>query len=101
MPDKPWKVMERRVARKLGGQRNPLSGGASRHTRGDVIHPRLFVECKHSVNQPILKLMRQVEERAHDEGKTPVLALHRKGEKHDYFLVRDDNVLALRASIDR
>ena len=90
MPDKPWKVMERRVAAKLGGKRNPFSGAVPDVTAGDVIHEELYIECKHGKNVPLLKLMHKTEEAARREGKIPVLALHKKGENHDYFLVRDD-----------
>jgi hypothetical protein len=41
------KGQERRIARWLGGERCPLSGGASRHTRGDAIRVgRLYDEAK-------------------------------------------------------
>ena len=41
-----WKQRERDVAEFFHGQRNPLSGGNSKHTRADVIHDRLYIECK-------------------------------------------------------
>jgi len=40
------KSQERRIARWCGGVRTPLSGGNSRHTRGDVIHSSLYGEFK-------------------------------------------------------
>jgi hypothetical protein len=46
MSDKSWKQFERRVADYFHGQRNPLSGGNSKQTRADIIHPKLFIECK-------------------------------------------------------
>jgi len=90
MPDTAWKVMERRVAALFCGQRNPLSGGTSRHTRGDVIHDALFIECKLSKRNAMITLMHDVETKAKKEGKLPLLALHVKAEKHDYLLIRDD-----------
>jgi len=90
-----WKVQERRSASKLGGERNPLSGGASRHTQGDVIHPKLYVECKWASKIALLTLMHDTEAKAKKEKKVPVLALHKKGEKHDYYLVRDDKIIAV------
>ncbi|MCK4795628.1 MAG: hypothetical protein KAV87_68500 [Desulfobacteraceae bacterium] len=92
MPDKPWKVTERRVSKKLGGVRNPLSGRSSRHTGGDVIHDKLYIECKHGRHVPPIKLMHQVEKNAAMERKIPVLALHHFGDRHDYFLIRDDHL---------
>lgn len=41
-----WKQEERKVARALGGERNPLSGSNSRHTGGDVIQTPYYVDCK-------------------------------------------------------
>lgn len=35
-----------RVAKFFGTHRTPLSGGASRHTRSDTLHDRLFIEVK-------------------------------------------------------
>ena len=87
MPNKPWKSVERRVARELGGERNPLSGGASRHTRGDALLPvPLFVEVKHGTSVPrsssaIKRLFGEVEVKARAEGKLAVLVLHAKGKK--------------------
>lgn len=87
MPNRPWKSVERRVARELGGERNPLSGGASRHTRGDALLPvPLFVEVKHGSSVPrssfaIERLFGEVETKARAEGKVPVLVLHSKGKK--------------------
>jgi len=84
---KPWKAHELRTARKLGAVRNPLSGSHSRHTRGDVIHPFLYVECKYRQRFALLALMRQVEAQARNEGKTPVLVLQEKNAKHAYALM--------------
>ena len=46
MADKAWKQRERQVAAYFGGQRTPLSGGNGKITRADVIHDKLFIECK-------------------------------------------------------
>jgi len=43
------KTQERRVARYFGVERTPLSGGASRHTRSDTLHPDLFLEVKSAI----------------------------------------------------
>lgn len=41
-----WKRGEQRVAEKLGTQRTPLSGEASRHTSSDTLHETVYVEYK-------------------------------------------------------
>lgn len=90
MPDKPFKVMDRRVSKMVGGRRNPLSGGASLHTRGDIIHPTLYIECKCHKLMATLHWMREAEVYAKKEGKIPIVALHSKGKKGDYFLIKAD-----------
>jgi len=44
MPNKTWKVLERKVAKMLGGQRIAASGTGA--IKGDVQHPIYFIECK-------------------------------------------------------
>lgn len=80
--------MERKVAKLLGGVRNPLSGGASRHTRGDVIHDFLYVECKLRKRIAAWSLFREVEQLAKLEGKTPVVILKEKGKKGELAVLR-------------
>jgi Holliday junction resolvase len=53
--------------------RNPLSGSASRHTSGDVIHPVLYVECKYRKRSALWTEFHRVRGLARDEGKEPVL----------------------------
>ncbi len=43
---KAWKSLERRIAKKFGTYRTPLSGGSSRHTASDTLHPELYIEIK-------------------------------------------------------
>ena len=76
MPDKAWKAFERRIAKSLGTHRTPLSGGASRHTRSDTLHPDLYVECKQRKTSYIWSQMAQIRSHARKEGKVPVLASH-------------------------
>jgi len=75
MPDASWKRDERQVASALGGERNPLSGSASRHTAGDVIHPTFYVECKRRKRWSVWALYEDVKRRAEREGKVPLLTL--------------------------
>lgn len=83
-----WKSLERKVAKLLGGHRTPLSGGASRHTRGDVIHNFLYVECKLRKRIAAWSLFREVEELAKLEGKTPIVILKEKGKKGELAVLR-------------
>ncbi|GAI64890.1 unnamed protein product, partial [marine sediment metagenome] len=78
-PDKAWKAFERRIAKSLGTERTPLSGGASRHTRSDTLHPDLFVECKQRKTSLLHGLFVPIRRQAKVEHKVPVLAYHRKG----------------------
>ncbi len=60
------KTQERRVARFFGVERTPLSGGASRHTRSDTLHPTLYVEVKSAIgpggtNGWLWRMVREVE----------------------------------------
>ncbi len=60
------KTQERRVARYFGVERTPLSGGASRHTRSDTLHPDLFIEVKSAIgpggtNGWLFRMVREVE----------------------------------------
>lgn len=83
-PDAGWKRDERRVAQYLGTIRTPLSGGNSRHTRSDTLHPTLYIEVKTGASVPrtwpaTVRLFEEVEKRAAAEGKTAVLVKHRRG----------------------
>ncbi len=78
MPDKAWKKRERDVADFFHGQRNPLSGNNSKHTAADVIHDRLFIECKLRKKHTVISLWDEVRTLAEKEGKTPVVCLCEK-----------------------
>jgi len=79
MTDKSWKRAERDVAAFFGGQRTPLSGGNSRHTRADAIHPRLFIEVKYRKRHAVVALWDAVAELAREEKRTPVVCLKEHG----------------------
>lgn len=78
MADKSWKAFERAVAKAFGCPRNSLSGGNSKATRSDTLHPQLFVECKHAKRLSVWSLFQKTKELAMKEGKTPVLTLKQK-----------------------
>lgn len=87
MPDKQWKVAERNAAAVMGTKRNPLSGGASRHTRSDTLHPRIYLEVKYSKRFAVVNLIRREEKKALKEKKTAILCLQQKGLKTRYYVV--------------
>ena len=67
-----WKNFERRVAKKLGGKRIPITGRECL----DIDHPILDIECKHREGYPLwfLNAWRQA-----NAGKgIPVIALGKK-----------------------
>jgi len=74
-----WKRFERRIARSVGTERTPLSGGASRHTRSDTLHPTLYIEAKCRQRHSIFTWWRATIGNAKIEKKTPILALHEYG----------------------
>ena len=92
MPEPAWKKHERRTAKKIGTNRNPLSGGASRHTRSDTLHDKLYIECKHAKRIAVVNLMHGVEVKAKKEKKIPVIVLHHTGEHFSYWLIREDKL---------
>lgn len=75
MSDARFKRAERRVAGMLGTRRTPLSGGNSRHTRSDTLHPDLFVEVKLAKSPPLWGEMLALRRRAARQGKRPLIVL--------------------------
>ena len=89
MSEKSWKVMERRVAKAFGTVRNSLSGSRSKAgTSSDTLHSKLYIECKRQKRVAVLRWMAEVEGKARDEEKVPVMALKGVDSKSDYILVR-------------
>lgn len=81
-----WKAWERAIARRLGTERTPLSGGASRHTLSDTLDGAWFIEAKlrrgseDALRAWARKAFEETLEGAASEGKVPVLVFRRKGE---------------------
>lgn len=94
-----WKNQERRIARMFGSHRTPLSGINSRHTSSDIIHEKLYVECKYRKRIAILDLMEGVIEEAKKEDKIPVLALKSRECQDDFFLLRKKDLLQISALV--
>lgn len=91
--DKAWKAFERTVARAFGTTRTPLSGGNSKQTRADTLHPGLFIECKHRHRIGAVKWFADARELARREGKVPVLAFKEPG-RHSFLVLCDVRDLA-------
>lgn len=82
-----WKQHERRIAKRLGGERIPV---ADKRSKTDVLHPWLSVECKHRKSLP--KLLHKAIQQATDAhpNKMPIGVLHELGQRsdNDYVVVR-------------
>ena len=95
MPDKAWKQRERDVAHFFSGQRNPLSGRNSKHTAADVIHEKLFIECKLRKKHTVISLWDETKALADQEGKTPVVVLCERNRPGFWIMVRSEDFLKL------
>lgn len=92
MPDKTWKAFERRVARFFGTERNSLSGGNSKVTRSDSLHPSLFIESKQRKRFAVIRLWDATKRLADRERKTPVVCLSEKGRPGFWVLMHRDDL---------
>lgn len=95
MVDKVWKKQERRVAKEFGARRTPLSGSESLHTGSDVIHEKLYIECKYRKRISVLDEFASVIKKAKEENKIPVMSVKSKTLKDDYFLMRAKDLEAI------
>ena len=75
MADRTWKAKERQIANWFGTVRNALSGGNSKQTRSDSLHPDLYIESKYSKRHAIWSLYEDTLPKAEAESKIPVLAI--------------------------
>ena len=90
-----WKNRERQIAHFFGGERNPLSGGNSKHTRGDVIHDKLYIEVKYRVKHSAIELWKDTYQKAIYENKIPVVCLCEKGKDGFWIVVHSDDLVKL------
>ncbi len=95
MSDKAWKQFERRVARFFKTERNALSGGNSKLTRSDTLHPELFIECKQRKRFAAVSLWDATKRLADKENKTPVICLSEKGRPGFWIVVHSDDLTTL------
>jgi hypothetical protein len=79
MPDKSWKVAERKVAEILGGERVPVNGRI-RGSAPDIEHPLLSLEVKSRRSIPawLTEALEQATASSRD-GRLPVAVLHQQG----------------------
>ena len=101
MGDKAWKQRERKVAAFFGGERNALSGGNSKITRADVIHPTLFVECKLRKKHSAVSLWDDTKVLADKEGKIPVIALCEANRKGHWVMCHSDDLHQLLQNVTK
>jgi hypothetical protein len=87
MADKTWKAVERQIARRLGGQRVPITGRA-RGSAPDVDHPWLSIEVKHRKRLPqwLLDALDQARAAANDQ-QLPIAVLHENGRRFSDAIV--------------
>ena len=84
------KVQENRVAREVGGKRQPGSG-SSVYAKGDVDANDFLIECKQTKNKSIRiesKWLAKISREAFAVGKDPALSIDIKGQE-DEFCERD------------
>jgi hypothetical protein len=88
-----WKRIERKVASFFGTERTPLSGGNSKITRSDSLHPDLFVEVKARSAHSAVTLWRGTKKLADKEGKIPVVALAERNKKGFWIMMHSDDLI--------
>ena len=89
---KTWKSVEARIARLWGSERTPLSGGNSKITRSDSLHPLLFLETKHRKQFGVGNLFRDTEVKAKKEGKIPIVCLQEKNQQGFLVVMKSTDI---------
>jgi hypothetical protein len=89
-----WKALERKVARLLGGTRNPLSGSNSGQS-GDVRHPDFEIECKLGERLAIFPWFTKNAATARSSGKMPLLVVKEKGKHGELAVLRLQDLVGL------
>ena len=83
-----WKSGERRICKIFSAYRTPLSGGASRHTRSDCLHTKLFIEIKHRKAYPQQNGWNKALGMAEKEGKIPLIVFNKYNHPDTLILCR-------------
>lgn len=86
-----WKKAEGKVAKFFGSTRTPLSGGNSKITRSDSLHPSIYIENKYREKHAILKLYDDTAEKAKKEGKLPIITLEEKGRSGFWMILKSED----------
>ena len=97
-----WKGMERKIAKLVGGIRNPLSGRNGKHTSADVIHPFFFVECKYKKKWAVktlydktVKINKKEAKKKNEKEKIPIVVIKEKHEDGELILMSIENFLKI------
>ena len=92
--DKTWKAKERKIAKKFGVKRTPLSGSNAGGTRSDTLHERLYIEIKTRKELPKMfsTLMEETIDKAIKENKIPVVAISEKGQRGCWFVIHSSDL---------
>ncbi len=93
MPRSTWKNNERVVARKLGTERTPLSGGNSKITSSDTLHEKFYVEVKQRKKIPFYTTFKETVEKAKKENKIPMVVIHEKFAKRRLIIMDYDDFI--------
>ena len=92
MTDKTSKAVERRIARKLGTVRTPLSGGNGKQTRSDTLHTLFYTEIKHRAKIPFFATWKETVSRVKAENKIPMVVLHQKQSRENIVMMSLDEI---------
>jgi len=92
MHNRTWKKGEDRLAKLFGTTRRPLSGGNSKTGRDDSLHPRLFIESKHTQRSSLWTLYRDTRKKARAEGRIPVIGIHQIHCKGILIVIHSDDL---------
>jgi len=87
-----WKLFEQRVADLFGAKRTPLSGMSNAITKADIIHRKIFAECKLRASLPLWDLFIETEQKAKKEDKIPIVAIQKKNQKGFLLLLRPEDL---------
>lgn len=88
MSDSPWKNFERFVSTIFQTTRNALSGGNSKLTRSDSLHPRLFLSCKYTRHnyKTLRSLLKCERDKAQKEHKLAVCVIGEFDDRANAFV---------------
>lgn len=85
-----WKAWERRVSKFFGTTRTALSGGNSKITRSDTLHPDLYIEHKAHKRWALFSLYRNTKTYAKHENKIPIVTLSELNKPGFLIIIHSD-----------